>query len=175
MATICEAPRSESTQAIVDTMAGIHRAKSVPRSSPFMAFGQFREVGVDVVDVDVVAVEEAGGERGKAGVTEKDIKWFNTSDDQTPEAFFNHLRTTDRKKAQLRYRRVLDDCDATAAYRRRLVEEFDAWISGEADSYWEERVASETIKQIQIRTAAALVRTSETLAVKLMESNAREA
>ncbi|KAF9954443.1 hypothetical protein BGZ65_004000 [Modicella reniformis] len=75
----------------------------------------------------------------KPTVTEKDIEWFSANDDQAPEAFFNHLRTINRRKAQLRYCRVLRDCDLSDACRKRLEEEFEAWKSEEADAYWEEQ------------------------------------
>ncbi|KAG0197446.1 hypothetical protein BGX31_004887, partial [Mortierella sp. GBA43] len=94
----------------------------------------------------------------KPTVTEKDVEWFNSSNNQTPEAFFNHLKTTDQKKAQLRYSRVLRDCDASDAYRKTLMEEFESWCLEEADAYWEERVALKSVKSAQIRTAATLVR-----------------
>ncbi|KAF9202165.1 hypothetical protein BGZ59_002288 [Podila verticillata] len=111
----------------------------------------------------------------KPTVTEKDVEWFNSSNNQTPEAFFNHLKTTDRKKAHLRYNRVLRDYDASDAYRKSLMEEFESWGLEEADAYWEERVALKSVKSAQIRAATTLVRTSEPFAFNLMESNVLEA
>ncbi|KAF9998085.1 hypothetical protein BGZ79_008231 [Entomortierella chlamydospora] len=96
----------------------------------------------------------------KLTVTEKDIEWFNASDDHTPEAFFNHLKTINRNKAYLRYKRVLRDYNTGDAYRKRLVEDFDTWQSEEADAYWEERKAKKTAKSAQVRTAVTLARTS---------------
>ncbi|KAF8960194.1 hypothetical protein BGZ46_001610 [Entomortierella lignicola] len=111
----------------------------------------------------------------KPTITEKDVEWFNSSNDHTPEAFFNHLKTTDQKKAQLRYSRVLRDCDVSDAYHKALMEEFESWSLEEADAYWEERVALKSVKSAQIRTAVTLVRASQPFAVNLMESNALEA
>ncbi|KAF9151326.1 hypothetical protein BGX21_008515 [Mortierella sp. AD011] len=111
----------------------------------------------------------------KPTVTEKDVEWFNASNDHTPEAFFNHLKTTDQKKAQLRYSRVLRDCDASEAYCKALMEEFESWGLEEADAYWKERVALKSVRGTQIRTAATLVRESQPFAINLMESNALEA
>ncbi|KAF9364578.1 hypothetical protein BGX34_001125 [Mortierella sp. NVP85] len=111
----------------------------------------------------------------KTTLTEKDLEWFSASEDQTPEAFFDHLKTTDRKRAHIRYRRVLRDCAVDEDQRKHLVDVFNAWREAEADAYWEKRKARKSVRKTQIRTAVSLVETSEPFAVDLLQANAREA
>jgi hypothetical protein len=111
----------------------------------------------------------------KTTVTEKDLEWFSASEDQTPEAFFNYLKTTDQKRAHIRYRRVLRDCAVDEDHRKNLVDAFNTWRAAEAEMYWEKRKAGKSVRKTQIRTAVSLVETSEPFAVDLLQSNAREA